>query len=83
MHRIKSGIILFAAFLVGCVASRVAYLVVPPARAGTFPQRWEYYCFNGGGPEELTSLMNKFGQQGWELAGTNSHWSTWCFKRPL
>ena len=33
---------------IGCVAATVAQnFVVPPARAGTNPMRWEYTCFKG------------------------------------
>jgi len=78
-----------AGFGLGCVAATVAKpLVVPPARAGTNPQRWEYTCFNDTiykSAESVAQKSNQLGAQGWELstsaAGNNE--ALWCFKRPL
>jgi len=54
-------------FLIGCATGGVAsQLVVPPARAGTNPTRWEYLCSM---QEEgnMTAELNHEGAQGWEL----------------
>ena len=51
------------AFLAGCVASQV---FVPAARAGTAPQRWEYFCFKAGDSEDITTKGNQAGKEGWE-----------------
>jgi hypothetical protein len=80
-------------FVLGCVASQIAStFVVPPARAGTNPTRWEYHCFAGNAS---TEYFNKLGQQGWELAGAAGAGAgagnsfdkelqlQWCFKRQL
>ena len=57
-------------FILGCATGGVAaQLVIPPARAGTGPMRWEYQCLSlatGGGG--VTSTLNKLGVEGWELA---------------
>ena len=76
----------------GCVAATVAQpFVAPPARAGTKPQEWEYYCVQSS--QGFTDAANQLGRQGWELvsgAGTLSSGNSfaspsfvWCFKRPL
>ena len=93
MSKPKTVLGLFGAFLAGCLATQVAPLVVPPARAGTSPQRWEYACLQSQGPRvnelgsQTAAVMNTYGQQGWELAsalgGTDVQTPTWCFKRPL
>lgn len=55
-------------FIVGCATGSVAaQLVVPPARAGTAPTRWEYHCLSIGGGA-VTSTLNKLSAEGWELA---------------
>jgi len=83
----KRSVQLAVLFLVGCatggVASRIA---IPPARAGTSVQQWEYTCLKNAD----TSTMNSAGREGWEMlssmpvqgAGgiTNDFW--YCFKRP-
>ncbi len=85
------GLGLAVAFIVGCAASQVAsQIVVKPARAGTNPQKWEYYCIRGNA---TTDGFNKLGAEGWELtAGGGAAYGTgkkgtvvfqWCFKRPL
>jgi hypothetical protein len=87
MRTSNSAAVLFLGIIVGCAAERV--LVVPPARAGTAPQRWEYSCINAN--DGVTQQANQFGQQGWELAaaaGGPNTWNglpstIWCFKRPL
>lgn len=66
----KHRALLALVFIFGCATGGVAaQLVVPPARAGSSPMRWEYECINvdtGGG--HLTSELNQLGAQGWELA---------------
>jgi len=53
-------------FIIGCAAGGVAsQLVIPPARAGTNPTRWEYLCQQGNAA--LTSSLNGAGLEGWEL----------------
>jgi hypothetical protein len=60
--------------------------VIPKARAGTNPARWEYTCANAQ-PEYKSDLdeFNRAGAQGWELAaGAGQPGArTWCFKRQL
>ena len=74
--KIILGLSLAVTFLVGCLVGQV---VIPPVRAGTNPQRWEYMC-------APNSEANKAGAQGWELVqiekGT-SFSNNWCFKRTL
>lgn len=54
-------------FVIGCATGGVAaQLVVPPVRAGTAPTRWEYQCVESD-KDVLTSTLNQFGAQGWEL----------------
>jgi hypothetical protein len=77
---------LLAAFILGCAATQIAPLVVPPVRAGTTPQKWEYSCKVAHQADEITAMANAFGAQGWELAGSVASYTvapTWCFKRPL
>jgi hypothetical protein len=56
-------------FLIGCATGGVtSQLVVPPARAGTSPTRWEHFCATvGPGPEAVTIALNAQGGQGWDL----------------
>ena len=83
------AIYVVAAFVIGCVASQaVMPLVVPPIRAGTNPQKWEYSCFSERDVDEVTKKSNEMGAQGWELASSMGAASApmvaaWCFKRPL
>jgi hypothetical protein len=87
MRTSNSAAILLLGIIVGCAAERV--LTVPPARAGTTPQRWEYACHRANDENDATKLANQFGQQGWELASAADFSSggygyvIWCFKRPL
>jgi hypothetical protein len=68
----------FVAFVLGCVTKAI---VVPPARAGTNPTRWEYRCVKAFNPEEDA---NKLGAEGWELgSAVGVAPALWCFKRPL
>jgi hypothetical protein len=86
------------AFLVGCVATMAARdFVVPPARAGTDPMKWEGMCafWSDVGIENPSehasakgwnSKLAEFGGQGWEpFAVEWEHGSmvSVCFKRPL
>ena len=59
---------------------------VPPARAGTNPQRWEYMCVQTRDADEATAGANEAGIKGWEMSGgtqVGQHHALWCFKRPL
>jgi hypothetical protein len=65
-------------------------LVVPPARAGTNPTRWEHRCYiakwgDWKPYEDLDRLANKAGREGWVMSGGPSAEATnlVCFKRPL
>jgi hypothetical protein len=88
MSQPKTAFVLLVVFFAGCAAERI--LVVPPARAGTSPQRWEYACRDARSDEKTTNMANEMGQQGWEMAAAStftiagsSDGMTWCFKRPL
>jgi hypothetical protein len=60
-------------FVIGCATGSVAHqLVVPPARAGTTPTRWEHFCSEVDG-DALTAELNKMGVEGWELASVAPH----------
>ena len=87
MKKLCLAMALTIAFLVGCITAHVASdLVVPPARAGTSPQKWEYFCFKGTFAPEIQEAANKAGGQGWEMVaatGGGGKYSDWCFKRPL
>jgi hypothetical protein len=60
-------------FLVGCATGGVAsQLVVPPARAGTAPTRWEHFCRRASaasltGVDSFTEKLDDAGARGWEL----------------
>jgi hypothetical protein len=75
--------------IVGCVAgATTAQLVVPKARAGTNPTRWEYHCVDDvRAKESATPRLNALGAEGWELVTTspqgNLSWVFACFKRAL
>jgi hypothetical protein len=81
MNRAKTAFALLVVFFAGCAAERL--LVVPPARAGTSPQRWEYTCpyTSTNNASTVTETANKFGAEGWEWSGLVG--SAVCFKRPL
>jgi hypothetical protein len=82
MNQLTKVALLLGVFLLGCAAED---LVVPPARAGTSPTRWEYACKTGYAESDVATIANKFGPEGWELAGVGSAFgggSVWCFKRP-
>jgi hypothetical protein len=87
MSQVNKVTLLLGVFFLGCAAER---LIVPPARAGTTPQRWEYACKDESGDKDVTKMANAFAQQGWELVGAgtrrgigNGDDPTWCFKRSL
>jgi hypothetical protein len=92
MNRTTRAILLLGVFFAGCATSEVvARNWVPPARAGTRPQRWEYACQRA--TEDITRQANEFGDQGWEMVAAagagwgnaldSNHTMVWCFKRPL
>jgi hypothetical protein len=63
-------------FIIGCATGSVAHqLVVPPARAGATPIRWEHFCAEVDG-DALTAELNKAGAEGWELATVAPHMLT-------
>ena len=91
MKRLCLAMALTIAFLFGCITAHVAPdLIAPPARAGTSPQKWEYFCmvpdYSGGFgrvTEKGVKELNDVGRQGWELVTAYSEKSSFCFKRPL
>ena len=80
MRNLILGLSLSVAFIVGCLARP---LIVPPVRAGTNPQKWEYKCFTENDPEDAEKKANLVGRHGWEMAATMSYRTVWCFKRRL
>ena len=90
----QSGFIALV-FVIGCATGGVASkLVVPPARAGTNPTRWEYLCAENS--MLLSSDMTRSGAEGWELVSAvpvhqdretgntlRADGFVYCFKRPL
>jgi len=87
MSQAKKVALLLGVFFLGCAAER---LIVPPAHAGSTPQRWEYACKEAGGEKDVAKMANQFGAAGWELVGGSTATGynggiepTWCFKRPL
>jgi hypothetical protein len=81
-------LLLAVAFLAGCEASQVARTAfdVPLAHAGEPAQRWEYACTLADAVDQFTARANKFGAQGWDIAGSGPSamgQGFWCFKRPL
>jgi len=88
----KTGLaaLILIAFLIGCgTSTAVQQLLVPPARAQTNPQRFEYHCVKifRMEPEELGPMFSKLGAEGWELsipiAMVQGQTLGACFKRPL
>ena len=83
-------------FVIGCATGGVAsQLVVPPARAGANPTRWEYYC-SSAEPGKINDTLNKMGAEGWEMSsgfvstfqgrfdkGLVAEAYGFCFKRAL
>jgi hypothetical protein len=85
-------------FVIGCAAGGVAsQMVIPPARAGTNPTRWEYLCSNV--KQNVPETLAESGKQGWEMVSAfPSHYEEgtggfprdlkadaygFCFKRAL
>jgi len=86
---VQRALVFTLLFVLGCaVGGAASQLVVPPARAGTTPIRWEYLCTNGATAEQ----MNQVGAAGWELVtavplNPGGGWRDadlgFCFKRAL
>lgn len=79
--------IALAAFVVGCGAGGAAsQLVIPSARAGTNPTRWEYTCIRAHDPmvgeTDALAAWNRAGAQGWEFTVLLRDEDA-CFKRIL
>jgi hypothetical protein len=75
-------------FLFGCVAGGIgSQLVAPPARAGTHPARWEYFCLRSANDQEAMNDLNKAGLAGFELVSATTvndfNVAMYCMKRPL
>lgn len=94
MRRIVLALSLTVAFLVGCLTATVAtQLVVPPIKAGTNPQKWEYTCISNKQKGNIIQNSNELGNQGWEMvaasgslengSGLAKAYLLYCFKRPL
>lgn len=81
-------------FVIGCATGGVAaQMVIPAARAGTNPQRFEHLCTQGATDKQLAEA----GAEGWEMvsAFASQYRDDWqgrhaearqyafCFKRPL
>jgi hypothetical protein len=64
-HKLTLSFALTTAFFAGCVAHQL--VVIPPARAGTDVQRWEYLLIESSGVEEWKQQSAKAGREGWEL----------------
>jgi hypothetical protein len=84
---LKTGVITAAVFLVGClVGGASSQFIAPPARAGTPPAAWEYFCLNANNPETSTERLNAAAAQGWELQTASSTGSgglgILCLRRP-
>lgn len=76
-----------AVFLVGCaVGGASSQLVVPKASAQQAAKltRWEYFCAEEWGADDIMKMANPLGAQGWEMVATdgNDTRTSWCFKRP-
>ena len=89
MRQFLLGLTISIAFIAGCVASQLAQIVIPPARAGAPTQRWEYFCerdTDGPWTPEGIAKLNSAGREGWEfvqqLAGSGGIRDVYCFKRP-
>jgi len=87
MRKLVIALSLTVALLAGCIIGATASrLVVPPVRAGTNPQKWEYKCFDEGGAHSVEAKANKLGAVGFELVTGSSdrtYNGAWCFKRRL
>jgi hypothetical protein len=79
----RSKVLVALVFLAGCVVGGASsQLVIPPARAGTTPTRWQYICTDD------VEALREAGQKGWELvtatvAGEYGTIREYCLKRPL
>ena len=73
MNKLSVSGLIVAAFLVGCATTMVAApTIVPPARAGTAPVKWEYQCKLIQADDKVTTAeLNKYGAEGWELTVTS------------
>lgn len=83
MNRLTVAFMLLATFFAGCIA---AHYVIPAARAGTSPQRYEYLCDNigFGGMDQFKAIAKEAGEKGWELVGVfGANGTGYCFKRAL
>jgi len=78
----KRSLSLALLFVLGCATGGVASRAIPQARAGTAPQRWEYFCMD----DARLDGLNQAGRAGWELV-TMYETHNWdqvvCFKRVL
>jgi hypothetical protein len=86
MRRLLVGFFLLLAFAAGCVAG-AKNQAVSPARAGheVIEQRWAYFCFQEGNPEQVSYKANAAGARGWEMvaaAPSDSGLPLWCFRQP-
>ncbi len=71
-----------AGVVIGCAVAS-SPLIVPPVRAGTTPQKWEYLCFERHW-KKVHGEANKVGKHGWEMVGLSGTTGILaCFKRPL
>ena len=89
---------LLITFLLGCVTTQIAMqsernFIVPPVKAGTNPQRWEYKCFHEHQSNAATIEVksNRLGLKGWDMVSIggagggmlDGHHVSICFKRAL
>ena len=84
MQKVNLSLLLLVVFLLGACAVMVAQeVIVPPVRAGTEPQKWEYTCpvIPQVWTDASQAKMNEYGSQGWELVLNVK--DTHCLKRPL
>jgi hypothetical protein len=73
MNRSTLALAIVCAAAIGCAAGAVATSrVVPPARAGSNPQKWEMTCVEENNARKLKDWGNKAGDQGWELAAAST-----------
>ena len=88
MNKTILSMSLLIAFLIGCVTTQMAsQFVVPPVKAGTNPQKWEYKCFNERSSyniKEIEDKSNQLGKSGWEMVSAGSgEYPAICFKGAL
>ncbi len=86
MQKVNLSLLLLVVFLLGACAAMVAKeVVVPPARAGTEPQKWEIISIKSSGGlhgKPQREVANKYGAKGWELVCVDQY-DQFYFKRPL